>query len=173
MPKEVEYEITQTSFGTWRRYVYPTGNRFAEFRSAATVAGWPLVHYTCGPCPETGKRIVAKGVIAVGRLAVGALAVGQASLGLIAVGQAGIGLLFGLGQLTSGIACVGQVAIGVSFALGQVAVASTAIGQVAKGTYVLAQVGFGEFVWSMKRADPAAVHHFRQLWASVSWVFGM
>lgn len=173
MPREVKYEITKTSFGTWRRYVYPTGNRFAEFRSTATIAGWPLVHYTLGPCPETGKRIVAKGVVAVGRVAMGALALGQLSVGLVAIGQAGIGLLLGLGQLTSGIACIGQVAIGMSFAVGQVAVGATAIGQVAKGTYVLAQVGFGEFVWSMKRADPAAVHHFRQLWASVSGLIGM
>ncbi len=36
-----------------------------------------------------------------------------------------------------------------------------AIGQVALGKYVLAQIGFGEHVWSMNRADPEAVAFFK------------
>ncbi|MDO9350110.1 MAG: hypothetical protein Q7U55_02615 [Deltaproteobacteria bacterium] len=35
------------------------------------------------------------------------------------------------------------------------------IGQVAFGKYVLAQLGFGEHVWSMDRADPEAVAFFK------------
>ncbi|MDP2970222.1 MAG: hypothetical protein Q8P64_13595, partial [Deltaproteobacteria bacterium] len=82
--EKVEYKIETTSFGTWRRFVYPNGKYFAEFRSHATFWGLPLLHYTRGICPETGRRVVAKGIMAVGRLAMGALAIGQASFGLIA-----------------------------------------------------------------------------------------
>jgi hypothetical protein len=42
------------------------------------------------------------------------------------------------------------------FGLGQIA-----IGQIAFGKYVLAQLGFGEHVWSMNRADPEAVAFFK------------
>ena len=129
-----------THWGTWRRFAYPNGKYFAEFRSHATFWGLPLLHYTRGICPETGRRVVAKGIVAVGRLAMGALAIGQASFGLIAIGQAGLGLLLGLGQVATG---------------------EIAIGQVALGKYVLAQIGFGERVWSMNRADPEAVAFFK------------
>ena len=49
------------------------------------------MHYTRGKCPETGRRIIAKGVIAVGRLATGIVAIGHASFGLIAIGQLAYG----------------------------------------------------------------------------------
>ena len=81
--ERVEYQTETTHFGTWRCYLYPTGVYFAEFKSHSTFLGLPLVHYTRGICPETGKRIVAKGVIAIGRLATGILAVGQLGLGLL------------------------------------------------------------------------------------------
>ena len=90
--KQVEYKYEETRLGTWRSFMYPTGLLFREFQSRSRVMGFPLIHYTRGVCPETGRRIVARGVIAVGRFAVGGIAVGQASLGLVAVGQAGIGL---------------------------------------------------------------------------------
>ena len=87
-----------THWGIWRRFAYPNGKYFAEFRSNATFGGLPLLHYTRGICPETGRRVVAKGIIAVGKLAMGILAIGQASFGIIAIGQLGLGLLLGLGQ---------------------------------------------------------------------------
>ncbi len=89
--EKVEYQIVKTRFGVWRRHLAPTGAYFAEFRSHGQVFGLPLLHYTRGICPDTGRRIVAKGVVAVGRLAVGGIAVGHASAGLVAIGQLGIG----------------------------------------------------------------------------------
>lgn len=147
----------------WRRYVYARGDLFEEFVSHATIMGWPLLHYTRGRCPETGKRVVAKGVIAIGRLAVGGLAVGQAAAGLIAVGQLGLGLVAGLGQACTGIYAVGQLALGYQLGVGQLAIGLTAIGQFALGKYVLAQFGFGEFVWDMRGAAPEAREYFRAL----------
>ena len=161
---KVRYDTRETSLGTWRRYVYPTGGRFAEFRSRSLVHGYPLIHYTYGLCPETGKRITAKGILAVGRFAVGVVAIGQVAVGLIALGQAAIGILLGLGQGATGLYCVGQLAVGIAFGLGQVATGHVAIGQIGIGTYVLAQAALGRHVWSPSHVDPAARELFRSLY---------
>lgn len=161
--EEVEYKIVQTRRGAWRRYVYPDGTYFAEYKTYATWMGLPVVHYTHGRCPDTGKRIIARGVVAVGRLAVGLVAVGQASLGIVAIGQLGIGLLFGLAQLGTGVIAVGQFAFGLAAGLGQVATGYVAIGQFGIGYYVLAQAGFGAHLWSQGASDPAAVEFFKSL----------
>src|SRR5688572_21599592 len=85
--RNVEYKIDETASGVWRRYMYPTGELFEEYISNRRLFGLPLLHYTRGRCPETGKRIVAKGFFAIGRLAVGVVALGHASVGLVAIGQ--------------------------------------------------------------------------------------
>ena len=159
----VEYKIAETPFGAWRRFVYPNGDLFEEFMAYKTLMGLPLLHYTHGKCPETGKRIIAKGVVAIGRLAVGGIAIGHASAGLIAVGQLAIGLVFGLGQASTGIYAIGQLAIAYLFGIGQFATGLTAIGQFGLGKYVLAQVGIGEYVWDMRGAAPEAMEHFRAI----------
>ncbi len=159
--EEVEYKIQETSFGVWRRYMYINGTSFHEFKTHKTMFGLPLIHYTYGRSPETGRRVCAKGIIAVGRIACGFLAIGQAALGLLAIGQLAIGVILGLGQLSSGIAALGQVAIGAYLGLGQFVAGYIAIGQFALGKYVLAQLGIGEFVWSTRRLDPQAVEFFR------------
>ncbi len=160
--QDVEYKITETGTGAWKRYMYPDGKLFAEYRSKRQLFGMPLLHYTYGRSPETGRRVVARGVFAVGRLAVGLVAIGQASLGLIAIGQLGIGLLFGLAQLATGALCVGQAAIGY-FAVGQIAIGHVAIGQIAIGHMVLAQEGIGTFVIDKETAHPQAVEYFTSL----------
>jgi len=161
--EKVEYKIEETPHGIWRRFVYPTGEYFAEFRSNTVVFGLPLLHFTRGRCPETGKRIVAKGFIAVGRIAVGVIALGHVSAGVIALGQASLGLLFCLAQAAGGFLALGQLAIGVRFGAGQLSTGTTAIGQLALGKYVLAQAGFGRYLWTPGHADPVAVRHFKEL----------
>jgi len=162
--EHVEYKIEETPRGVWRRFVYPTGEYFAEFRSHSMVGSMPLLHFTRGKCPETGRRVVAKGFIAVGRMAVGVIAIGQASAGIIAFGQAGVGVLFCLAQACAGYVAIGQLALGAHFGAGQLATGATAIGQIGLGEYVLAQLGFGRYLWTVGHADPAAVRHFRELW---------
>ncbi len=161
--EEAEYKIEKTKLGTWRRYGYSSGASFHEFKSHATWMNLPLLHYTCGKNPQTGRRVIAKGVIAVGRLALGIVAIGHVAVGLFAVGQLAVGLALGLGQLSYGLTAVGQAAIAVFFGLGQLATGYIAIGQFAMGTYVLAQGGIGEFVLSVKRADPQALEFFKAL----------
>ena len=157
----VEYQTTETRMGMWRKYLYPDGQLFEEFISHGRLFGMPLVHFTRGKCPETGKRIVAKGVIAVGRLAMGILAIGQASFGVIAMGQLSIGVLLGLGQATTGLFAIGQLAVATVFGVGQFATGYAAIGQLAYGKYVLAQIGYGQNVWDMRGAAPAAMDFFK------------
>ena len=107
--KQVEYQWEETLLGTWRRYVYPNGSLFAEFKSHGYFGPMPILHYTYGKCPETGRRIVAHGFIAIGRLARGIIAIGHASIGIIAIGQLAIGLGFGFGQAATGILAIGQL----------------------------------------------------------------
>lgn len=162
-PREVEYHIQDTGFGVWKRFLYPDGRMFAEFRSHNTLFGLPWLHITWGLSPETMRRVTAKGVIAIGRFAYGVLAIGQVSGGIFAVGHLGIGLLFGLGQATSGLIAIGQLAVGGLAGIGQLSCGDMAIGQLAIGSYVLAQLGFGDHVWDMRQGDPLAMQFFQQL----------
>jgi hypothetical protein len=158
--EDVQYKIEETKKGRWRRYVYPSGARFMEYTSHARLFGLPVVHYTYGICPETGRRVLAKGILAVGRFAVGAIAVGHVALGFAALGQLAVGLLLALGQGGIGLYALGQFSLGIALGVGQFATGHTAIAQFGIGTYVLAQVGWGKYVWSMKGAQPEAVTYF-------------
>ncbi len=160
---DAQYQTEVTRLGTWRRFLYPNGALFEEFVSHGSLLGLPLLHYTRGRCPETGKRIVAKGVVAIGRLAIGIIAIGQASAGVIAIGQLAVGLLFGLGQASTGIVAVGQLAIAVMAGLGQATCGNVVIGQFAFGHYVLAQIGFGMHVMDVRGTDPQAAELFGPL----------
>lgn len=143
----MDYKIEKTSFGTWRRFVGPNGLSYAEFTSHRHCFGLPLVSYTSGRCPETGRRKMAKGVLAVGRFAVGIVPIGQVAIGVFPIGQLSLGLVFGVGQLATGLFAVGQAAIGVVFGFGQLATGVVAIGQLALGWHVMAQLGVGAHVW--------------------------
>jgi hypothetical protein len=158
--EKIEYLVEDTPSGTWRRFVYPNGNRFAEYTSHRRWGNMPLVHFTYGVCPETGKRITARGVIAVGRFARGMIAIGQVATGLVAIGQVSIGLILGVGQGTAGAICLGQLALGMLAGVGQVSTGQVAIGQVAFGTYVLAQLGWGDHVVDSRMVDPVAKDFF-------------
>ncbi|HEX4414052.1 MAG TPA: hypothetical protein VH107_10525 [Lacipirellulaceae bacterium] len=161
--EKIEYVYEDTPWGVWRRFVYPNGARFAEYRTRRMLGTLPLVHYTFGRCPETGKRITARGVIAVGRFAHGMIAIGQLSLGLIAIGQLSFGVVFCMAQAAFGPIAVGQAAIGLIFGAGQFATGQIAIGQFAFGSYVLAQLGWGSHVIDSRVIEPAAKDFFLKL----------
>jgi len=171
--EQVDYKVERTALGTWRRFMYPNGQLYAEFISHADLLGLPLLHYTSGICPESGRRKTAKGVVAVGRRALGVLALGQVAMGLVAIGQASFGLLLGLGQATVGLYALGQLALGWEVGVGQIATGGLAIGQLALGEWVLAQIGLGAHVWDQRAVDPAAVEYFRALWEGIRvWLAG-
>jgi hypothetical protein len=110
------------------------GPRGYEYRSQATLFGLPLIHVAGGRDPATGQRRVAKGVIAIGDLAVGGLAIGGCSLGIISIGGCAFGL-FSLGGLAVGmLVAFGGLGIG-GLALGGIAIGILAVGGGAIGWY--------------------------------------
>ena len=135
---KIDYQVTKTASGTWKRFLYTSGQRYSEFVSDARIGSLPLVHIAYGRSPETGKIPTAKGVIAIGRKAfgviaigqgaVGVLALGQAAFGVVAVGQLAVGTVFGLGQAATGVLAIGQFAAGV-FSFGQFALGAWSYGQ--------------------------------------------
>ena len=157
---EIQYKFEETPRGVWRRFVYADGSRFAEYRSHRTWGTLPLVHYTYGKCPETGKRITARGVVAVGRFAHGIIAIGQVSMGVVAIGQLSLGVLLCVSQAAFGGIAIGQAAIGLLFGAGQLATGQVAIGQLAFGSFVLAQLGWGSHVVDSRMVDPVAKDFF-------------
>lgn len=124
-----------------------------EYRSRATIAGWPLVHVCAGVDPVTMRPKVAKGVLAIGNIAVGGVAVAGLAFGLVTVGGASVGLLLALGG----------AAVGLGLSVGGLAVGSVAIGGAAIGfAYAVGGGAFGPAIIDGQRCDPAAVEFLRQ-----------
>jgi hypothetical protein len=161
----VDYRVVEGRYLVTRIFVYPSGLSYVERTSRATLLGWPLLHMTAGRCPETGRRTVAKGWVAVGRLAVGGIAVGQVAVGVLAIAQLGFALILLLGQAgLSGHTAVAQLGAARVTAVGQLVVAGReAVGQLAAAPYALGQVGLGRHVVDGRRRDPEAVAHFQTM----------
>ena len=143
----------------------PTGKNHPyfgyEYRSEQTLWGWPLVHVATGYDPLTGRKRIAKGIIAVGDVAVGGLAVGGVAFGGITLGGCSIGLL-SLGGLAIGVLlALGGCAIG-AVALGGGAVGLVAIGGGAFGYFALGGGAGGVHVLDAMTRDPEAVEFFTE-----------
>lgn len=89
---------------------------FYEYISPVKVFNLPLVHIRLGYGPQ-----VAKGIVAIGNLAVGVVAIGSCSLGVISLGGLCLGLLLALGGVSFGLIALGGLAVG-GFAVGGCAV---------------------------------------------------
>jgi hypothetical protein len=125
-----------------------------EYRSSATIGGWPLIHICAGIDPVTMRPKVAKGVIAVGNIAVGGIAVAGVACGLVTLGGLSVGLLLALGG----------AALGVGVSIGGLAVGSVAFGGAAIGfSYAIGGAAFGPAIIDGTRCDPDAVD-FVQRW---------
>lgn len=159
----LEYQIEETRLGAWRRFRSEQFGFFEEFVSHRRLFGLPLLHYTRGRSPETGRTRCALGIVAIGQKAVGVVAIGQFAAGVVVLGQLGLGLVLGIGQLTTGVAAIGQVALGLALGLGQFSTGYVAIGQSAFGFFVLAQKGIGRYVWDADGISPIARQFFESL----------
>lgn len=93
-----------------------------EYKSQATILGWPLVHVSFKFRPNR-MPVPAKGVIAIGQFGIGVINISQFGFGVISIGQFTIA----------------------GFALAQFAVAYSLIAQI--GLYV--DKGYGQFVRSL------------------------
>lgn len=162
--QEIDYQWTDTHLGSWRRYMYSDGSMFAEFVSHATAGKLPVIHITWGKCPETGRRIPAVGLVAIGRRATGAIAIGQMAVGLVAIGQLALGVVLGLGQAATGVVAVGQAVLAAAVGVGQFVYSGyVAVAQFGAGYYVLAQIGYGDHVVDTRAVDLAAQEFFLRL----------
>ena len=112
-----------------------------EFRSKEEINGWPLIHINFGKNPETGRPLVAKGVVAIGNVAFGVVSIGAAAFGVVALGGFGMGIV-SLAGVAIGIVALGAVALGYEFALGAVALSDK---------FALGAVGleYHPVVWSL------------------------
>jgi hypothetical protein len=105
-----------------------------EYESATRIAGWPLLHICAGVDPLTLRPRVARGIIAIGDLAIGVLAIGGFACGLVTIGGTSLGLLL----------AIGGAAVGLGLSIGGFAVGSIAIGGVALGlVHALGGAAFG------------------------------
>jgi hypothetical protein len=102
-----------------------------EYRSPRSLFGWPLVHVVYGPAWLTGFK-PARGILAIGNVAVGVFAIGGVAVGL-----------FALGGLSLGLICLGGIALGLGLGLGGIATGYVALGGLAIGVYALGGLGIG------------------------------
>ena len=120
-----------------------------EYKSRATIFGWPLVHITRG-VDANGRELTAKGVIAIGGRAYGVLAFGGTAIGVLPIGG-----------LSMGLFSIGGLAIGL-FAFGGGAVGGVAIGGGAAGYYAFGSGAVGKYVYATNRRDFEAAVFFGQ-----------
>jgi hypothetical protein len=111
-----------------------------EFRSKEEINGWPLIHINLGTNPETGRPLVARGLVAIGNIAYGVVSIGAVAFGLVTLGGFGLGLV-SLGGIAIGLIALGAFALGYEFALGAIVLsAKSAIGAI--------RLDFHFVVWS-------------------------
>jgi hypothetical protein len=118
-PIEVAKEFMENLDIDQSQYVRATTGFTAgvyEYKSKTTILGVPLVHVNTGGKFKVKK---AKGIIAVGDIAIGIISVGGVSFGV-----------FSIGGISFGVLAIGGIAIG-GLAVGGVAIGLLAIGGVA------------------------------------------
>jgi hypothetical protein len=153
----------------------PRGKRY---KSKTVLFGLPLVHIATG-AHEDERYGKARGIIAIGDIAVGWFALGNAlAAGIVALGGGGalgvvaIGGGISLGLLALAGLAVGGVALG-GGAIGGIAFGGGAAGFIAEGGgalgyYARAGGAFGKHLIDWANRDPEAVRLFTE-W---SWLFG-
>jgi hypothetical protein len=102
--------------------------RAVEYRSEQLWGDLPVVHISVGGRQADGRYRLgrARGVIALGDVAIGLVAVGGVAIGLFSTGGVAIGLV-ALGGVAVGFVAVGAVSVGL-LAVGAVALGLTAVG---------------------------------------------
>jgi hypothetical protein len=131
-----------------------------EYRSAASIGGWPLIHICLGVDPVTMRPRVARGIVAIGNLAIGGIAIAGLACGLVTIGGLSVGVLFALGG----------VAAGLGLSAGGLAVGSVAVGGLAIGfLHAIGGVAFGPSIIDGRRCDQSTLAFVRQ-WLGSSFL---
>src|SRR5436190_4573597 len=133
-----------------------------EYRSKAQLFGLPLVHIAMGVDLRTGKKRVAKGIIAIGDIAKGIFAFGGLSMGVVSFGGLSLGLI-SIGGLALGAFSLGGCAIALVLAYGGFAMGPIALGGMAIGYYAVGGSAWGHYVASGRNRSPEAVQLFNNM----------
>jgi len=88
-----------------------------EYRSKVEINGWPLIHINFGTNPRSGRPLVAKGVVAIGNIAIGIVSIGAVAFGIVTLAGVGMGIV-SLAGIAIGIVALGAIALGYEVALG-------------------------------------------------------
>ncbi len=175
--------------------VSPTPDRYFpghyEYKSKRTLLGLPLVHVNMGYGFRKARGIVAIGRIAVGVIAIGAFPIGLFSLGgfclgLLTLGGAGIGGL-AIGGLSAGIVAIGGLSVGVVaiggaafgvYAMGGLAIASKiALGDTARGHLAIGRevhgVRLATGALSPQSVRELIVQEYPRIWEPLAWLFSI
>jgi predicted Ser/Thr protein kinase len=140
-----------------------------EYKSKTTIFGLPLVHIATGIDPATGRKRVAKGILAIGDVAVGVVAFGGLAMGGLALGGVTFGVI-SLGGLALGLVLAsGGCAVAGVFAFGGLAVGGIALGGLALGFYAFGGAAYGMHTMSGAGVDPEARRLFMP-WA-MQWTW--
>ncbi len=123
-----------------------------DYRSPRTLWGLPLVHICMGPAidPTTGSIRVAKGIVAVGPIALGVFSMGGVAIG---------GLTFG--GLALGLVALGGMAFGLGLAIGGLAVGAIALGGGAVGYLAIGGGAFGVHALGGNHPNPDLAERIR------------
>ena len=141
-----------------------------EYRSKATLFGWPLLHVAVGVNPMTGRKRSAKGIIALGSLPRGIIAFGDVAVGVIACGIFGYGVI-SISVIAVGVVALGSAAVGLVAAMGGAAIAPIAVGGAAFGWYANGAIVWGKHLLGPGVYDPLADKLFNP--RSATWMHSM
>ncbi len=131
-----------------------------EYRSKASLFGLPLLHVAYGTDLATGKKRVAKGILAFGDIAKGIFAFGGMSFGVVAFGGLSAGVV-SFGGLGFGIVALCGIGLGLLASYSGVSVAPIALGGVALGVYSSGGMVFGPNRFGGNARDPGGAIFFK------------
>jgi hypothetical protein len=137
-----------------------------EYRSRRVLWGLPVLHVAFGLDPATGRKRVAKGIIAIGDVAKGVVAVGGVAMGGFALGGFSIGILPVAG-CAIGLFAIGGLAIGLVAAYGGLAFGTIAMGGMALGYYAMGGGAWGAHTLASNGRDAAARAFFEPTFTSL------
>ena len=123
-----------------------------EWKSETEILGWPLIHVAIGFNKKTRRLYVAKGIIAIGQFA----------LGLVTIAQFGIGFSFCFWTACNWIFCCRTIGYSLIFWDGSICGRTNCNWTIGLGKYVLAQAGYGRYLWTKSVKDPVAYEYFRE-----------
>ena len=124
-----------------------------EYRSAASIGPWPLLHICAGIDPVTMRPRIAKGVIAIGNVAIGGVRDRR--------GGSGTGVF--RGTLNRPHPRAGRRGTGIGLSIGGVAAGAVAVGGAAIGyVHALGGAAFGPSIVNGRRCDQEAVDFIRR-----------